>query len=142
MKRAALLVLLGIAAAACTPAAEAPSTCAAFDLGVSIAVPGGRVARAAAFEPEERIGGEGDVAAFAIDAHEVTNAQYAAFVAATRYITVAERAGPDGRPLGAAVFDRSAGRWRLDPAANWRTPEGQGSSIEGRDRYPVVAVAY
>jgi formylglycine-generating enzyme required for sulfatase activity len=142
MKRAVILIVMGLASAACAPAAEAPRACAAFDLGAAVAIPAGRVARDVAFEPEERFGGEGAVAAFSIDAHEVTNAQYAAFVAATGYVTVAERLGPDGQPLGAAVFDRAAGGWRLDPAANWRAPEGEGASIAGRDRYPVVAVAY
>jgi formylglycine-generating enzyme required for sulfatase activity len=31
--------------------------------------------------------------------------------------------------------------WRIDPQANWRHPDGARSSIVGRDRYPVVAVA-
>lgn len=108
-----------------------------------MALPGGRVLRGGArFEPEEHAGGEGAVAAFAIDAHEVTNGQFTAFVAATDYHTIAERPGPDGVPLGAAVFNRASGEWRVDPAANWRRPEGAGSSIAGRDAYPVVAVAY
>ncbi|MBX9745562.1 MAG: formylglycine-generating enzyme family protein, partial [Hyphomonadaceae bacterium] len=91
---------------------------------------------------EEQEGGAGTVGAFEIDAHEVTNAQFAAFVAATNYITLAERAGEDGRPLGAAVFDRGNGQWRIDGGANWRHPEGAQSSIEGKEDYPVVAVAY
>jgi formylglycine-generating enzyme required for sulfatase activity len=111
-------------------------------IGSAIAIPAGHVDRAGAIQPEEQVGGRGDVAAFSIDAHEVTNQQYAAFVAATHYVTVAERAGPDGSPLGAAVFDRRTGQWRVDPHANWRHPEGAGSSILGRERYPVVAVAY
>lgn len=105
--------------------------------------PSGRVARGAArFEPEEADGGAGAVNAFSIDAHEVTNQQFAAFVAATAYVTLAERAGPDGRALGAAVFDRRNGQWRIDAGANWRHPEGAGSSIEAQMRDPVVAVAY
>ena len=132
------------ALAACGSRAHAPAAvCAAnLQIGAAVLVPAGRVDRVAAFEPEERVGGAGEVGAFSIDIHEVTNAQYAAFVAATGYVTVAERPGPDGRPLGAAVFDRAAGGWRLDSTANWRAPEGAGSSIVGRDRYPVVAVAY
>ncbi len=140
-----LAVLGGAAAlAACGgPAAPAAQCDATFALGAAVHVPAGRVDRGAnRFEPEERVGGAGDVAAFSIDTNEVTNAQYAAFVAATRYITVAERNGPEGAPMGAAVFDRSQARWRIDPAANWRHPDGANSSIDGRDRYPVVAVAY
>ncbi len=132
-----------LAPAACSPAPDAPRTCAtALQIGATVPAPAGRVGRVTAHEPEERAGGAGDVAAFSIDAHEVTNGQFAAFVAAANYVTVAERPGPDGRPLGAAVFDRVRGGWRLDPQANWRQPEGARSSIRGRDRYPVVAVAY
>jgi formylglycine-generating enzyme required for sulfatase activity len=124
------------------PLQRASAQCPAFELGAVIDVPAGVVAREQVFEPEERIGGEGAVAAFSIDAHEVTNAQFAAFVEATGYVTVAEQRGPDGRPLGAAVFDRTARGWRVDPTANWRHPDGAGSSNAGKDRYPVVAVAY
>ncbi len=140
------LAVLGCAAAlvACgapvTPVAQCD---AAFALGAAVLVPEGRVDRGTnRFEPEERVGGAGDVAAFTIDANEVTNARYAAFVAATGYVTVAERNGPDSAPMGAAVFDRGQARWRIDPSANWRHPDGADSSIVGRDRYPVVAVAY
>ncbi|MGD9979020.1 MAG: formylglycine-generating enzyme family protein [Hyphomonadaceae bacterium] len=122
---------------------ESVAQCAPVAFGATIAVPGGRVDRGAnRFEPEERVGGVGDVGAFDIDATEVTNAQYAAFVDATGYVTLAERAGPDGALMGAAVFDRAQARWRIDANANWRQPDGSGSSIEGRERYPVVAVAY
>ena len=121
----------------------AAAECAAFEPGATIAIAAGRVDRGGhIFEPEERVGGVGDVGAFDIDVNEVTNAQYAAFVNATHYITVAERAGPDGTPMGAAVFDRGQARWRVDPTANWRHPDGAGSSIEGRERHPVVAVAF
>ncbi len=125
------------------PLVEAAAHCAAFASDAPVAIAGGRLDRGPnRFEPEERVGGVGDVSPFNIDAHEVTNAQYAAFVAATHYVTVAERPGADGALMGAAVFDRGQSRWRLDPAANWRHPDGAGSSIDGRDAYPVVAVAY
>jgi formylglycine-generating enzyme required for sulfatase activity len=138
---------LSLGAAACgraaAPANGAAPQCAALALGATALVPAGRVDRGGiVFEPEERVGGVGDVGAFNIDIHEVTNAQYAAFVEATGYVTVAERAGPAGAPMGAAVFDRAQARWRIDPAANWRHPNGEGSDIEARERYPVVAVAY
>lgn len=135
-----------MALAACgrpAPATTAAAECAAFEPGATIAIAAGRVDRGGhIFEPEERVGGVGDVAAFDIDVNEVTNAQYAAFVTATHYVTVAERAGPDRTPMGAAVFDRGQARWRIDPTANWRHPEGAGSSIGGRERHPVVAVAF
>ncbi|QGZ94798.1 SUMF1/EgtB/PvdO family nonheme iron enzyme [Terricaulis silvestris] len=134
--------LTALALAACARTEQARQ-CSAAALGAAVDIPAGHVARGAnVFEPEEHNGGQGDVAAFSIDAHEVTNAQYAAFVDATAYATLAERLGADGAPMGAAVFDRATGAWRIDPAANWRHPEGRGSSIRGRERHPVVAVAY
>lgn len=142
------LAVLGcaLALAACgrQAATTAPTAqCAGFELGSTIPVAAGRVDRGGhIFEPEERVGGVGEVGAFNIDVSEVTNDQYAAFVSATHYVTVAERPGPDGALMGAAVFDRAQARWRVDPTANWRHPDGAGSSIEGRGRYPVVAVAY
>jgi formylglycine-generating enzyme required for sulfatase activity len=92
---------------------------------------------------------------FWIDRHDVTNAQFARFVAATGYRTLAER-GRDGeadaslpaamRVPGSAVFvrgaDGQAGRWRFVPGAHWRQPEGPGSHLEGRANHPVVHIAY
>lgn len=125
------------------PPAAVAAHCATLAPDAHVSIAAGRLDRGQnRFEPEERVGGVGDVAAFDIDVHEVTNAQYAAFVAATQYVTVAERPGPNGAPMGAAVFDRGQARWRIDPTANWRHPDGEASSIAGRDAYPVVAVAY
>jgi len=86
------------------------------------------------------------VASFWIDATEVTNAEFAEFVDATGYVTVAE-AGIDGVvPPGAAVFQipesNAEGRWSYADTANWRQPEGAGSSIVGREHFPVVQIAY
>jgi formylglycine-generating enzyme required for sulfatase activity len=103
----------------------------------------GRVDRGqVAFRPEERVGGRGRTIAFSIDTHEVTNGQFAQFVAATHYVTVAERDGADGKRIGAAVFDPGQRAWRIDRSADWRHPSGAGSSIAGRDYFPVVEVAY
>lgn len=82
------------------------------------------------------------VGSFWIDATEVSNAQFAAFVAATGHVTGAERQG------GGAVFtspatDASASPstwWKWQPGVDWRHPEGPGSSIAGRDNHPVVQV--
>jgi len=112
------------------------------------------------FYPDERPVHERPVAAFWIDRYEVTNAEYAAFVEATGYVTVAEREldpadfpGADPAELvpGAMVFTPSDGPvdlrdwrgwWRWQPGASWRHPFGPGSSIEDRQRHPVVHVAY
>jgi formylglycine-generating enzyme required for sulfatase activity len=101
-----------------------------------------------------------DVDGFWMDATEVTNAEFARFVAATGYVTVAERKprpedfpGADPALLvpGALVFtapaqpvalNDPAGWWRYVPGANWRHPEGPASAIAGREREPVVQVAW
>jgi formylglycine-generating enzyme required for sulfatase activity len=99
--------------------------------------------------PEERPAQVRAVEGFWIDRTEVTNAQFAAFVEATGYVTQAERAFSPSEPAGSAVFtppDAGAGVqaytdwWRYVPGADWRHPEGPGSSIEGRERFPVVHV--
>ncbi len=121
----------------------AATQCATLGPDANVNIAGGQLDRGPnRFEPEEHVGGNGDVANFNIDVHEVTNAQYAAFVAATNYVTVAERPGSDGALMGAAVFDRAHSSWRIDRTANWRHPDGASSSIQDRDAYPVVAVAY
>ncbi|MGL5837498.1 MAG: formylglycine-generating enzyme family protein [Sphingorhabdus sp.] len=90
---------------------------------------------------------------FWIDAHEVTNAQFAAFVKATGYKTIAERDPPElaGAPQemllpGSAVFTvpspESPSWWRWAVGAQWRHPSGPKESIVGRDREPVVQIAY
>lgn len=120
----------------------APTSCAKDGaIGSLITIRAGELERSeVTFQPEERGRPSGRVDAFDIDATEVTYGQFAEFVAATGYVTAAERLGQDGQPQGAAVFDRVSGRWRLDPAASWRTPQGRGSSSPHDS--PVVAVAY
>jgi formylglycine-generating enzyme required for sulfatase activity len=90
------------------------------------------------FEPEEAPPLTVSVAGFWIDATEVTNAQFAQFVAATGYVTRAERTGRDGAPEGGAVF---AGGWRLDPTATWRKPFGA-AGPDPIPEAPVVQIAY
>lgn len=83
-----------------------------------------------------------DFSAFWIDATEVTNAQFARFVDATGYVTEAERQG------GGAVFRTPAegeeaangSWWQFVEGADWRHPEGPGSSIAGAGNAPVVQV--
>jgi formylglycine-generating enzyme required for sulfatase activity len=80
---------------------------------------------------------------FQLQAHEVTNDQFAAFVQATAYVTDAERgAGAHSSGAGSAVFDQDAGTWRLAPGATWRTPFGPGSSITGKGGFPVIHVSH
>jgi len=106
---------------------------------------------------------------FFIDITEVTNKQYKAFVAATKYITVAEREIdweemkqllPAGTPKpqdsilqpGSLVFNKKVNAvvnmnnyyqwWAWKIGANWKHPEGPESSIKGKDHYPVVHVTH
>jgi formylglycine-generating enzyme required for sulfatase activity len=107
--------------------------------------------------PEEAPASQSSVAGFWIDQTEVTNAQFAGFVEATGYRTLAERgvrrSADPGAPTvaGSAVFhardDVEAMRslvnwWQFVPGANWRHPQGPGSSIDGREQHPVVHIAY
>jgi len=103
--------------------------------------------------PEEQTGGSVTVGDFRIDRYEVTNREFANFVAATHYVTKAEKGFADRSDIpaaqrvpGGAVFlmpepGRSPG-WTFMPGANWRHPEGPGSDIAGRDDDPVVQVTY
>ena len=75
------------------------------------------------FYPEERPIHPVDVESFSIDRHQVTHAEFSAFVAATGYVTVAERPLDPvlfpGAPLdvlvpGGLVFQQPAGPVTLD----------------------------
>jgi formylglycine-generating enzyme required for sulfatase activity len=109
------------------------------------------------------------VGAFWMDRTEVTNAQFAAFVAATGHVTTAERhvdweemklqlppgtPRPDDAALApgsmlfvappAPVHDLAdySQWWRWTHGVDWRHPEGPGSSIADRDGHPVVHVSW
>ncbi len=106
--------------------------------------------------PEESRQREVAVNGFFMDRTEVTNAQFTAFVNATGYRTQAERgwAGVKGVPPelqvpGSVVFKAPRSPdvpeyswWVFTPGADWRHPEGPGSSLQGRLQHPVVHVTY
>jgi formylglycine-generating enzyme len=95
---------------------------------------------------------------FWMDAAPVTNAQFAHFVDATHYVTVAERkpdpmlgVAPEDLVPGSAVFtppkqqvalDDFRNWWTYVPGASWKHPEGPASDIARRMDHPVVHVAY
>jgi len=101
-----------------------------------------------------------EVTGFWISPTTVTIADYAAFVADTGYVTVAERPlNPDdfpGAPVenlvpGSMVFTETSGPvdlrhlsqwWTWTPGANWLHPEGPGSDVAERPDHPVVHVAH
>lgn len=129
-------VIVGALRGCAAPTAPS-STCglANDDIGRFVHVPSDAfVLGAHAMYPEERRAERVFVSGFSLQIHEVTNGQFARFVRETDYITLAERGG------GSAVFSPTSA-WRRDPGATWQTPEGVGSSIEGRGRHPVVHVA-
>jgi formylglycine-generating enzyme required for sulfatase activity len=100
------------------------------------------------------------VDSFRMDRTEVVNEQFERFVRATGYVTVAERQPsakdfPDADPKlltpGAVVFtpptesvplNDASIWWRYVPGANWRHPQGPDSNLIGREKYPVVQVAW
>jgi formylglycine-generating enzyme required for sulfatase activity len=110
--------------------------------------------------PEEAPARSVSVDGFWIDRHQVTNAQFAAFVEATGYVTVAERpldpadfpgAPPENLVPGSLVFTMTSAPvdlrhldqwWTWTPGASWRHPHGPGSSIEGQEEHPVVHVVF
>lgn len=139
-------------------------------------IPGGEFSMGCA-DPRGVPGGGGDPMAdarpihrvrlrgFWMDVTEVTNDQFAAFVAATGYVTVAERTPRAEDFPGAAPADLVAGSivftppdaavplrdgtgtahlrwWAYVPGASWRHPTGPDSDLEGRGAEPVVHVAF
>ncbi|MFQ6756054.1 formylglycine-generating enzyme family protein [Cereibacter sphaeroides] len=110
--------------------------------------------------PEEAPVHLASVEGFWIDVFPVTNADYARFVSATGYVTVAERSPgaedyPDADPAllvpGSLVFRRPASVedpgdwtrwWSYQPGARWRHPDGPGSDVAGRLDHPVVHVCH
>jgi len=111
--------------------------------------------------PEERPPRDVTVGGFWIDRHEVTNAQFARFVAATGYKTVAERGldpkeypdlPPEALVPGSMVFQgpvkkpnprtRPMEWWLYVPGADWQHPTGPQSKLSGKDNHPAVHLAY
>jgi formylglycine-generating enzyme required for sulfatase activity len=131
-------------------------------------IPGGQFSMGAASPPELDVVGikatadarpihRVEVDGFYMDKTIVTNEEFARFVDATGYVTVAERKPraekSRGAPLmaGSVVFspprhpvplNNHFQWWNYVPGANWRHPLGPGSEISGLERYPVVHVAY
>lgn len=101
-----------------------------------------------------------EVNGFWMDETAVTNRQFAEFVEATGYVTVAEKApdpamypGADPALLvpGSITFSMPPGPvdmsnpmlwWAWTPGACWRHPWGPDSNLRGRDEHPVTQVCF
>jgi len=112
------------------------------------------------FYPEERPVHTVSVDGFWMDEAPVTAGEFRRFVRETGYVTFAERppdaadypdADPDllvpgslvfGKTLGPVGLDDVRNWWEYVPGAYWKRPGGPGTSINGRDRHPVVHVAH
>jgi sulfatase modifying factor 1 len=97
---------------------------------------------------------------FWMDRTTVTNEQFAKFVEATGYVTIAERtptkeefptAPSENLVAGSVVFSPPDHEvllnnhfqwWNYVKGANWRHPLGPDSDINGKEKYPVVQIAY
>ena len=111
------------------------------------------------FYPEERPVHQVSVDGFLMDECPVTVADFRRFVKATGYVTLAERpldaeqypdADPDLLVPGSLVFRATTGPvdlrdvsnwWWYVPGADWRHPDGPGSTLHGRDLHPVTHLA-
>lgn len=108
---------------------------------------GSFVKGAHAIYPEEQPEATVHVAGFSMQIHEVTNRQFGEFVAATGYVTDAERTSASSDPGGGSGLfvlppdDGGVGRWTLMRGAAWNTPDGPGSGLAGRMDQPVVHVS-
>ena len=112
------------------------------------------------FYPEERPVHSVSVDGFWVDTQAVTNGQFARFVEETGHVTFAELppdpalypdAAEEQLVPGSIVFRQPPHRvalgdwlrwWEWVPGADWRHPDGPGSSLEGRHHHPVVHVAH
>jgi sulfatase modifying factor 1 len=156
---AALLALL----AGCWPNPQGPAG--------MVLIPGGEFNMGSEADfayPNEKPVHRVKVLPFFLDVHPVTNAEFEEFVEATGYKTLAERAVdweeikkqlPPGTPKphaevlqpGSLVFRPTSGPvdlrdmsqwWIWTKGASWKHPEGEGSSIQGRENHPVVQIAW
>ena len=101
-----------------------------------------------------------EVKGFWMDRTEVTNEEFAKFIEATGYVTIAERPlnpkefpnlAPEDLAPGSAVFTAPNHPvslrdpliwWSFVKGASWRHPDGRNSNLYGKEKYPVVQVAW
>jgi sulfatase modifying factor 1 len=123
-------------------------------------IPGGRFSMGTDRMEDAQPVHQVEVKGFWIDRTDITNEEFARFVQATGYVTVAERPldprefpdlAPDDLAPGAVVFTPPAGPvslqnplawWRFVRGADWRHPNGPNSDLQGKEKYPVVQIAW
>jgi len=123
-------------------------------------IPGGEFWMGAEEFPDAQPWHRVSVDGFWMDKTEVTNDQFAKFVKATKYVTVAEQAPraedfpgapPENLVAGSVVFsppdhpvklNNHFQWWNYVKGANWRHPEGPNSTVKDRGNYPVVHISY
>ena len=123
-------------------------------------IPGGTFKMGGSHMPDSKPIHEVTLDGFWMDKTVVTNSQFAKFVKATGYQTVAERKPnakdfpgvPEDKlvpgslvftpPKQAVPLDDVSGWWVYVPGACWRHPDGLGSDLKDKENYPVVQVAY
>jgi formylglycine-generating enzyme len=123
-------------------------------------IPGGRFWMGTDHMEDAQPVHEVEVKGFWMDRADVTNEEFRRFVKATGYLTIAERPlnqkefpnlAPDELAAGSVVFtppahptslDQPLAWWRFVRGANWRRPEGPGSDLRGKEKYPVVHIAW
>ena len=119
--------------------------------------------------PHEKPSHNVKVDGFYMDVTEVTNNQFSKFVDATNYVTTAERPIdwaliasqlPEGTPKpndsilqpGSLLFKKTKTTvpnlydfsqwWKWSIGANWKQPNGIGSTIIGKENHPVVHISF
>lgn len=157
----AALVLCALAICLPCPAAESVGDQPPGDPPPGMAwIPGGWFTMGDEIFPDARPLRRVSVDGFWMDVHEVTNDEFARFVEATGYVTVAERpidpakypgVPPENLEPGSIVFtppktavplDDHLRWWQWVKGTDWRHPEGPHSDIEDRGSHPVVQVAW
>jgi formylglycine-generating enzyme len=142
-------------------AMKKPSGTTSTDVDVMIWIPAGDFMMGSDHHyREEAPAHRVNVSGFWIDPTPVTNAEFAQFIEATGYVTLAERPAnpadyPGAKPEllvpSSVVFTQPRHRvdmqnpynwWAYVPGADWRHPRGPHTSIKDLEDHPVVHIAY
>ena len=146
--------------ASATPKERATATTRPNGSSGMVWIAGGRFWMGSDHMPDAQPVHQVEVKGFWMDRTDVTNAEFARFVKATGYVTIAERPldpkefpdlAPNDLSPGSVVFtpppsgaslDNPLSWWKFVTGANWRHPLGPNSDIRGKENYPVVHIAW